>query len=372
MKMVDWKGIRNFLLGGAIGYGTNELMRRNDERKIRLGIFKGSALIFATYMSFTQLGPGCLKLVETQQKINHEENIKKMDNDLIKDTSSTLKYRKLGFQEFNDSLKVTGLNIVAAVQKSEQNLGSYIQNKTDNLSKGITSIVSGQEQIVGTQKMISENQRSLANGQNSLLQTQKDIVQEQKTMTEYQSKNLEFQGKMSENLGKNNSVIESMLALRNQRYAVPEPISVETKISGNYSNTNQPGLVSKIKPQATFKHYVIDIDKSSRTLSIYSKFSDESQKLNNRYHVSLAKNNGPPEGEYKIGYIGERGGELYPGVMKLDDIIVITGSGDKNQHDNEIENGMLANKTGIRMFNKDYSQLESMIDGKPALVRVKE
>ena len=362
MNMIDWKGIRNFLLGGIIGYGSNELLRRNDEKRMRLGLFKGSALVFATYMTFTQLGPGCLKIVDNYITNDFKTKTKQMDNDLIRDTTASGKYRKLSYEELQDSIKKSmARTIDERLANTEQKIETYNQAQAAAIAKNITPIVENQ-------KSLAESQKNIVGYQRDLLEKQKVVEETQKNIAEYQRGIKSSQNDISDNIAK-------ATILLNANTGMIESYKDRNK-SLDASTTHQsPFMVPKTenreqKPVLDLYHIVVD--KSEHSLMLYSKFNDGNSALKFSYGVSIAWDNGPPAGDYLVKSINERDGELYPGVIKLTDKIVITGSGMNSEHDSEILNKKNANKTGIRLLNSNYKSLESTIENHKILVTVKD
>jgi hypothetical protein len=130
--------------------------------------------------------------------------------------------------------------------------------------------------------------------------------------------------------------------------------------------TPDDGANSKISTIKNYSGFIMDIDKSSNTLSLFNS----NQKLLYSCPISLSKFGGPPTGQYKVNTIAARGGNLYPGVIKLTDIIVITGAGEYNQYADAIRNRQNITKTGGRIETKDYNTIVSTVKNKEVTVHI--
>ncbi|HIH31991.1 TPA: hypothetical protein HA235_04760 [Candidatus Woesearchaeota archaeon] len=136
-------------------------------------------------------------------------------------------------------------------------------------------------------------------------------------------------------------------------------------------NALKPVFTSNDKLNNTQKYedYLIVIDKSQNLLNLLDNNGD----LVYACDVICASNGGPDNGSYSIASIADRSGDLYPGVMKLNKSpLVITGSGENSEYNPYIQDRMNVNKTGIRTYNNDYNNLESMIKGKSVKVLVQD
>jgi hypothetical protein len=120
-------------------------------------------------------------------------------------------------------------------------------------------------------------------------------------------------------------------------------------------------------------YYMIDADKSDGEIQVYGICSDGSRRfLNITSKASFASNGGPADGNYILRNKGARGGELYPGFLEMDDPIGISGAGEYNQYIEQIQQGALANKTGIRVPNEIYSKIARLVDEKKTIIDVHE
>ncbi|MGV8151243.1 MAG: hypothetical protein ACP5NV_05955 [Candidatus Woesearchaeota archaeon] len=68
----------------------------------------------------------------------------------------------------------------------------------------------------------------------------------------------------------------------------------------------------------------------------------------------------PPNGTYSIKEIKSMTGDLYPGFIKLEGVIGISGAGDNNQFQHDINAQNNKTKNGFRISNNDFSRLASV------------
>jgi hypothetical protein len=118
---------------------------------------------------------------------------------------------------------------------------------------------------------------------------------------------------------------------------------------------------------------MIDADKSDGEIQVYGMSSDGSKKfLSITSKASFASNGGPTDGSYILRNKGARSGELYPGFLEMDDPVGISGAGEYNQYIEQIQQGALANKTGIRVPNEIYDKIARLVDEKKTIINVHE
>jgi hypothetical protein len=84
MPLKDW--MKNAFYTGAgftFGYLINEA-RRN--KKFRVGLFGGSAVLFTVYTLSTKLGPGCMDMIDKQNQRQYQIEEQKIQNERQKDS----------------------------------------------------------------------------------------------------------------------------------------------------------------------------------------------------------------------------------------------------------------------------------------------
>ena len=140
------------------------------------------------------------------------------------------------------------------------------------------------------------------------------------------------------------------------------------------SNFGQKPAITEYRAPPSDRHawlgdgYLIEIDKSDNTLKLYDNQGREEYSC----PVILARNGGPPNGLYEVKSVQQRSGDLYPGFIRLEGVIGISGSGEYSQYDDDIMNSRNTARTGIRTYNDSFSRIISEISGSDAKVRVVE
>jgi hypothetical protein len=136
-------------------------------------------------------------------------------------------------------------------------------------------------------------------------------------------------------------------------------------------NTNNNNLVAKVSETPVLSYYLIDADKSDGEIRVYAVRNDGSRKpLSISSRASFASNGGPADGNYTLRNKGVRYGDLYPGFLEMNDPVGISGAGDQNQYLDDIQEGAMANKTGIRVPNEIYSKIARLVDEKKTVISV--
>jgi hypothetical protein len=140
-----------------------------------------------------------------------------------------------------------------------------------------------------------------------------------------------------------------------------------------FTTTNNNIETSVISESLLPAYYMIDADKSDGEIQVYGMSSDGSKKfLSITSKASFASNGGPTDGSYILRNKGARSGELYPGFLEMDDPVGISGAGEYNQYIEQIQQGALANKTGIRVPNEIYDKIARLVDEKKTIINVHE
>ncbi|MGV8171792.1 MAG: hypothetical protein ACP5OA_03820 [Candidatus Woesearchaeota archaeon] len=149
---------------------------------------------------------------------------------------------------------------------------------------------------------------------------------------------------------------------------------IENIVVGTGGTTqNYATAGSMMSEEFTPSYYMIDADRSDGEIQVYGICNDGSKRfLSITSKASFASNGGPADGTYTLRNKGTRSGELYPGFLAMDDPVGISGAGEYNQYLDQIQQGALANKSGIRVPNEIYTTLARLVDEKKTIINVHE
>jgi hypothetical protein len=153
----------------------------------------------------------------------------------------------------------------------------------------------------------------------------------------------------------------------NNAASINSSVNLERITSQNTSSS------AGVSENLVSSYYLIDADKSNGEIQVYGVYTDGSKKyLSIVSKASFAMNGGPANGNYVLRNKGARDGALYPGFLEMNDPIGISGAGEYNQYLDDIQNGALANKTGIRVPNEVYAKIARLVDEKKTVINVHE
>jgi hypothetical protein len=178
-----------------------------------------------------------------------------------------------------------------------------------------------------------------------------------------------------------NRTIDGLKRAAESSYSVINPNSVATKNTGQQDKTSLERIASQYgttkdkhdSEDLAPSYYFIDADKSDGEIQVYGIFNDGTKKhLSIASKASFAMDGGPVDGSYVLRNKGARYGELYPGFLEMDDPVGISGAGQDNQYLEEIQDGALANKTGIRVPNEIYDRIARLVDERKTIINVHE
>jgi|GEM_PF-4984125 len=173
-----------------------------------------------------------------------------------------------------------------------------------------------------------------------------------------QSSNISY-GKMVDALEKENKNLEEKI----NNFKVKESDQQNDHPSNYYANNNSESK--------DITYYLIDADKSERKITVYGIYNDGSKiKLGVESRASFTKTHGPRSGVYRLSDKGSRDGNMYPGILEMEESVGITGAGDHNQYLDNIVHGAYSNNKGIRIPNGIYMQLSSLVNSKKTLIDV--
>jgi len=123
--------------------------------------------------------------------------------------------------------------------------------------------------------------------------------------------------------------------------------------------------------QSSIESYIIEADKSDHTATLFGMYGDGSKKVLGLYKANFAQNGTKPDnGTYPVIAISKRSGYLWPGVIKMTDIVVISGAGENGEYESNVDRNIDNNRTGIRLHNNDYLNLTSKLTPQNTVIKV--
>jgi len=333
-----------------------------------LGKYKRTTYTVASIMLLVAT-PKLIELEKTHMEYKLREKQMEIYREIKEDSLKTAKFLNAP----KDTQDITGmLNKTIEATKS---IGETYKAEFSNNSKKIVEAISkNDEQYKSTIETISKNDEQYKSTINTLREKTEKL---QSTIEELAHSS-------------------AMVPVDNSNYSAPKPknnsgSSSTNKIvsSGNYSNKNKSANLESIASQnnnvsadysdnisrinSTPAYYLIDADKSDGIIHVYGVLKNGSRiDLDIASKASFAMSGGPSDGNYVLRNKGARRGDLYPGFLDMDDPIGISGAGEYNQHIEEIREGRLANRTGIRVPNEIYAKLARLVDEKKTVVYVHE
>lgn len=240
-------------------------------------------------------------------------------------------------QELYKEIKKDSINAVLEMNYPKDKLSSYL-NKTATEIANINNNIKMQYASLAneTERKYKKALDSTSNQNKIILNTINDKISEQ-----------------------NNLVTTKLNSIQNNINHTTTP-----------SNSNLSKL-SNTNSKLSLDHYLIDVNKTYRSISIYEIYSNGTiNSLNIASKASFPTNGGPENGEYILQNKGSRTGELFPGFIAINDPIGISGAGENNQYLKDITNGALTNKTGLRVPNEIYEQLAQIVDTKETTISI--
>jgi hypothetical protein len=253
-------------------------------------------------------------------------------------------------QELRREIKKDSIDSMLELQHPEIKLTSYMDKKVNEISDINKNLATKYNTV------LAETERSYKKSLDSVRNQNKKIL-------------VNLDNKFSEQ----NYILENKLSdlqkgITNVKTLVTTPKDYSSNSLDNAPKASKISNVTK-----SIDHYLIDLDKSDRWLSVYAVYDNGSMNslaLSSR--ASFPVNGGPDEGEYYVENKGSRDGELYPGFLSINDPVGISGAGDYNQYLDAILDGALINKTGIRIPNEIYARLAQAVDTKPTIISIHE
>ena len=333
--------IGKIALGATVGYFFRAYRDKEEYKRVRMGIFKGSALIFATYMTFNNIVPGCKET--TIQYLNGNQRIeeKKLDHEFQRDT---MKIRR----------EVSANDVRKDIQSS-------IDQKIEPLYKSQQDIVKKIDPLYSTQREVEQKVESIYSAQKQNKQSLEQVAT------------------------KLNRLEQEVKTPKTVYVTVPTPVTPHMPQESTQSNayrlaiakgTANSSIDMKLGASVTpnVSYYEVTLDKSDGEAILAAVLSDNSTQIIGRYAASQPRNK-TPDGTYQSYKIMRLSNDRQPGYIFFNENnpnCGISGAGPNGIHNDEITQRLIANVNGWRVRNSEFETIYAKASTNRLIVRVQE
>jgi len=264
-------------------------------------------------------------------------------------------------QELNRESKKDSIDAILEAQYPTNKLTNYLDHTLKEISNTNSEFKKRYESAITENEHKYQKSLDSAHNQNAkILNTIDTKLTKQNNLLSNRLNKLQNNFIDSENSYTNTNINEAFNNKRNDNNKNSKNNTILEQVTNNSNTKNKP-----------VNYYLIDVDKSDRFISVYAVYNDGStNSLNISSKASFPSNGGPDDGNYYIKDKGARAGELFPGFLSINDPIGISGAGEYNQYLEDIQNGLLTNKTGIRVPNDIYNKLAQVVNTKETIINI--
>ncbi len=322
-------------IGATAGYFFRAYRDKEEYKRARIGIFKGSALIFATYMTFHNIVPSCNELTKTYLNGKQQIEQRQLDRDFIRDT---MKIKRGLSSTETDKIK------------------SSIDEKIAPIYEGQDVIVKKMDPIYETQNAVKERVESIYNSQQQNKQDLEKVTNELSKIKEEMNKPKTVQVQLQMPEGAASETYR-------QPRIIPAQASVDTRVNA-----------TQRAPVASLVGYELTLDKSEGEAVLRAIYSNKQAEIVGEYAASQPVNT-TPNGIYEVYKTMQLSNDRAPGYLffnKSNPNCGIAGAGLNNEHQGEIDERLVTNRNGWRINNAAFNTVYRKALQYRLMVRVQE